>query len=131
MSDISIVFDRKELSVIISAIAEYSGGSFKAMERISGLSDELMQDIEKKIEQFHEQAGKQPDCTVTLAKQEWKMVYDSINAMIYALGPFELELLWRNTPFDVLETNQKICTAVWGAYGGQKWTDKYESKIKG
>lgn len=131
MSDISIAFERRELSVIIAAIAEYGGGSCRAMERISGLSGQLMQDVEQKIEQFREQAKKQTLCTITLAEPEWKMVYDSINAMIYALGPFELELLWGNTPFDVLEANQKICVAVWGAYGGQKWTDKYESKIKG
>ena len=59
--------------------------------------------------------------SVELSEEHWRIVYESINALLYGLGPFELFTLKGMELHEVCNLNLKICSHVWGAYGGCKW----------
>lgn len=120
---ITINFDRREMRVILSSMNEYGGGSASSVKRLSGHAHEV---ISSAISAVDEQRS--PDVeSITLREDQWRVIYDSINATIYALGPFELETCTGCNPIDMLETNLSIASHVWGAYGKAKWRDYYKA----
>jgi len=52
-----------------------------------------------------------------LNKADWRLIYDTINATIYALGEFELATLTGFSLPDAVNTNLKITARIWGTYG--------------
>ena len=119
----SIEFSESEISVLRAVFTELYGGSSKAIISISNHPEceleELSAQIRENIRAKH--------YIWEFEESEWREIYDFINAVIYGLGPFELEMLTRHTIYEILQTNLRICTSLWGAYGGASWVEKYQS----
>ncbi len=121
---IKIEFDPREMQVIWSALIEYGGGSSYVMGRISSHSTETISPIYEMVKECRTLNVN----SLALAEDQWRVIYDSINATIYALGPFELEICTGCGLIDILQTNLTIATHVWGAYGGARWSDYYKAE---
>ena len=60
--------------------------------------------------------------SICLTVEEWRVMYESVNAVIYGLGPSELHTYTRHNLQEVCSINLKICAILWGAYGvGRSW----------
>jgi hypothetical protein len=59
--------------------------------------------------------------SIELTAEEWRVVYESINAVVYGLGPGELQTCTGYDLPEVCNINLKICVSLWGAYGGRNW----------
>ena len=126
MRRITIELSATDVHVISAGLAEYGGGSASDIATLSGHDDRAVQPIYKKIERLRVSDANE----LSLTEAEWRVIYDSVNAALYALGPFALELCTGCSLVDLLQTNLHITTSVWGMYGGAKWADYYEVSRK-
>ena len=116
---ISIGFTKRQRRFLTSALVEVSGGgSTKVIQATLGTELEAVERLEKKI-------GDQPHSTVSLSSSEWRTLYHSINAVVYGLGPFELDTCTGMRLADVCNINLAICSAVWGVYYGAQWNGEH------
>ena len=120
---ITINLSNIEERVISASLGEYYGGSSLTLRDISGYS---IEEVESTLKHWNEEY-KENHNTATLTNKDWKLIYDSVNAVIYALGPSELETCTGLVPLKFLQTNLNIASKLWGAYGGAKWEDYYSS----
>lgn len=120
---ISVELGPSDRRVIFASFSEYGGGSADAMRNISGHSESNILLVDRLFRAFWESDSS----VLTLPEEHWRIVYDSINATITALGPFELQTCTGCDPIDMLQTNLTIASKVWGAYGGAKWSDYYKT----
>lgn len=126
MTALTIVLSPTQISVIASVLNEFGGGSSDDMCRMTGQSPDSAWEIRNL---FEDRAG-EGDNRVTMDETDWIIIYHSINASIYALGPFELETLFPANFLEVLQTNQVICSELWGVYQGLTWTERYRVERK-
>lgn len=122
MSTHSIELSSSDISVIQDALSEFFGGSADCMFQIT----EVPEDAAREIQDRFDASIRNGNNMVTLEAADWRTIYNSINAAIYALGPFELGILFSANLLEVLQTNLKICTELWNVYGGLTWTDAYQ-----
>lgn len=111
-----------ELGCIRSALGEYGGGSAHELRALSGHDIRYGDSLSGLVKA----AVAQGTHHLTLTEEDWRIIYDSLNATIQALGPVELEAVTGHTPLEMLQTNLTIAATVWGAYGGAKWADFYQ-----
>lgn len=121
-SKISIKLSARDRSVIYMSLSEYGGGSASAMRRISGHAAQTISEVDRLYQDFWDSE----QSVLSLSESQWRVIYNSINATVCALGPFELETCTGCEPIDMLETNLTIASKVWGAYGGVRWSDYYK-----
>ena len=123
---ITIELDPREMRVVNSSLNEYGGGSARTLSLISGHSRGLVSTIKNEV-QAQQSSG---SSSLSLMEEHWRAIYDSVNATLYALGPFELETCTGCGPIDFLQTNLTIASHVWGAYGKARWCDYYQTVRK-
>ncbi len=58
---------------------------------------------------------------VSLPESTWRVLYNSINAAIYALGPAELHTVTGFLLSEAADVQLRLCSNVWGAYGEATW----------
>jgi len=120
MNLVSIKLSKEDRSIISMCLMQYYGGTWEVMESITGLKDTDAEFLEK-IFDSREWTNEE----VSLGEKQWRMIYDSINAVLYALGPSEVEMIVGYGPLQLLQTNLTICSKVWNAVGNSKWTEHY------
>lgn len=115
---INITFNEREQHFIRFIFVEvFSGGSTRPIQKILGTHIDAAIDLEAKLSS----QSKQGLASISLTAKEWRVVYESINAVIYGLGPHELQTCTGKSLQEACNINLKICVAVWGAYGGMGW----------
>ena len=59
-----------------------------------------------------------------LTEPQWRVMYESMNAVIYGLGPGELQTCTGQYLHDACNPNLRICSHVWGAFQGKyEWAE--------
>ncbi|MEM7583470.1 MAG: hypothetical protein AAF560_08830 [Acidobacteriota bacterium] len=119
-TSITVGLENWEMRVIRAALREYGGGSAASVRRLSGHDRSTRDSPWGTVDS----AVKEGANELTLSEGEWRLVYDSINATIYALGPNELETVTGYNLLEMLQANLTIASSVWGAYDA-KWADHY------
>ncbi|NNF05456.1 MAG: hypothetical protein HKN21_01720 [Candidatus Eisenbacteria bacterium] len=90
MNKIEIELTDREINLISSSFNEYGGGSAAAMERLSGHTAEELVAVRERFQELR-QVGTN---LVSLRESEWRVIYDTINATIYALAAEAPRSVW-------------------------------------
>jgi hypothetical protein len=116
---IAIVFNQDEQKSLSWVFMEvFGGGSTRIIQKILGDQVESARQLESKIQAQVDSSGD----AIELTAVEWRVMYDSLNAMIYGLGPSELHTCAGHSLQSACDLNLKICAALWGARGvGHAW----------
>jgi hypothetical protein len=112
--DLSVSFTPDEQNFLALIFVEvFGGGSTQVIQNILGDYVEPARLLESKVRLQAESKSSSLDLTVN----EWRILYEGVNAVIYGLGPRELHTCTGYNLQEVCNINLKICAAVWGAYG--------------
>ncbi|XGB42580.1 MAG: hypothetical protein LVS60_01570 [Nodosilinea sp. LVE1205-7] len=118
-SIIEINFEPSEQRFLDWVFMEVFGGGFtRTIQKILGNSVEDARCLRSKIRLQCEANS----TSICLTAQEWRVMYESVNAVIYGLGPSELHTCTGHNLQEVCSINLKICAVLWGACGvGRSW----------
>jgi hypothetical protein len=116
---IEINFESSEKRFLAWVFMEiFGGGSTQSIQKILGGFVEDARYLEPKIRLQSESTS----ASICLSADEWRVMYESVNAVIYGLGPSELHTCTGYNLQEVCSINLKICAVVWGACGvGRSW----------
>ncbi len=96
----------------------FGGGSTRIIQKILG---ELVEDA-RSLEATIKLQCELKESSICLTDKEWRVMYESVNAVIYGLGPSELHTCTGHNLQEVCSINLKICAVLWGACGvGRSW----------
>jgi hypothetical protein len=96
----------------------FGGGSTRRIQKILGSCVEDARFLEPKIRLQCEAES----ALICLSAEEWRVMYESVNAIIYGLGPSELHTCTGYNLQEVCSINLKICAVLWEAHGvGRRW----------
>ena len=125
--NIKIEFNEREQWLLSFALMNiFGGGSTNMLQNILGKNVESARLLESKVEV---QVNRKHS-SIELTSNEWRVMYESLNAVIYGLGPCELPTITGFTLQEAYDVNLKICVAVWGAYGGRTWQEALDFRSK-
>jgi hypothetical protein len=115
---ITIAFNQSEQDFLAFVFVEvFGGGSTESIQNILGdriaAARELAQEVRLQ--------SKSGSPSIDLSAAEWRVMYESINAVIYGLGPSELATCTGYQLHEACGINRRICAVVWGAEGGSDW----------
>jgi hypothetical protein len=112
---ITIDFNQSEQDFLAFVFVEvFGGGSTQSIQNILGDRVEAARELGQEV-RLQSKLGSP---SIDLSADEWRVMYESINAVIYGLGPNELAICTGYQLDEVCNINLKICAAVWGAAGG-------------
>jgi hypothetical protein len=119
---ITIAFNKREQHFLSFVFTEvFSGGSTSRIQNIIGHHVEAARQLRPKVKLQSESES----LSIELTANEWRVMYESLNAVIYGLGPHELQTCTDYYLHEACDINLKICSAVWGAYGGMTWAEAH------
>jgi hypothetical protein len=96
----------------------FGGGSTRRIQKILGHSVEDARCLEPKVRLQCEANS----VLICLSAEEWRVMYETVNAVIYGLGPSELHTCTGYNLQEVCSINLKICAVLWEACGvGRSW----------
>lgn len=118
-SIIEIKFEPSERRFLAWVFMEtFGGGATRIIQKILGDSVEDARRLETNIRL----QGEVNSTSICLTAEEWRVMYESVNAVIYGLGPSELHTCTGYNLQEVCSINLKVCAALWGACGvGRSW----------
>jgi hypothetical protein len=118
-SIVEINFEPSERKFLFWIFIEiFGGGSTRIIQKILGDSVENAHYLKAKVQLQYEL---KQSC-ICLTAEEWRVVYESVNAVLYGLGPSELHTCTGHNLQEACSINLKICTVLWGACGvGRSW----------
>jgi hypothetical protein len=117
--NIAIAFEQQDQIFLANVYGEVlGGGSTQIIQNILGHS--YLETAEQLAIKVRSQANSAAP-SIALTAEEWRVMYESINAVIYGLGPSELQTCTGYNLPEVCTINLKICAAVWGAYPDRQW----------
>ena len=64
------------------------------------------------------------DARLALPEADWRIIFDSVHAAMYALGPFEVPVILGSSLVELADINLAIAVGVWDAYGGLTWAER-------
>jgi hypothetical protein len=116
---ITIDFNQSEQNFLAFVFVEvFGGGSTQSIQNILGVRVGAARELGQEV-RLQSKSGLP---SIVLSADEWRVMYESINAVIYGLGPSELATCTGYDLQAVCSLNLRICAAVWGAYGGADWS---------
>jgi hypothetical protein len=117
---ITIDFNQSEQDFLAFVFVEvFGGGSTTSIQNILGDRVEAARELGQEV-RLQSKSGSP---SIALSPDEWRAMYDAINAVIYGLGPSELATCTGYELDQVCNINLRICAAVWGAYGASHWAE--------
>jgi len=124
---IKIEFEPKEQQFLAFVFMEvFGGGSTGAIQRVLGEHVEAARELEPVVKAQSESDSD----SLELTESQWRIMYDSLNAVIYGLGPTELQTCTGRYLHDACNLILRICDAVWGVYRGKyEWTGSSVRRI--
>lgn len=116
---IAIAFNEQEQHFLAFVFMEvFGGGSTRIIHNILGNYVEAAHLLAPNVRS----QSKADLPSITLTANEWRTMYESLNAVIYGLGPNELHTCTGHNLQEACSINLRICAAVWGAHGvGRAW----------
>jgi antitoxin component HigA of HigAB toxin-antitoxin module len=125
-NNIAIALTKREQRFLSWVFMEvFEGGSTGSIQRIIGHHVEAARQLRPKVKL----QSKSESLSIELTANEWRVMYESLNAVIYGLGPHELKICTSYYLHEACDINLKICVAVWGAYGGMTWAEAHARAI--
>ncbi|MBD2054565.1 hypothetical protein H6F88_00720 [Oculatella sp. FACHB-28] len=117
--NIAIAFDEREQHFLAFVFMEvFGGGSTRIIQNILGPYVETAHNLQPKVRLQAE--AELP--SIELTADEWRVMYEALNAVIYGLGPSELHTCTGYNLQEACNINLRICAAVWDARGvGRAW----------
>jgi hypothetical protein len=117
--NIAIALDNHEQRFLTTVLLEvFGGGSTVVIQKILGSAHwEVARYLREPVQSQVDRGL----ASIELTAEEWRVLYESINAVVYGLGPSELQTCTGYNLPEVCNINLKICVSLWGAYGGRKW----------
>ncbi len=125
-SVLDIKVKRDHLFVIAEAVAECVGGyAARSLQNITGLSKLEMRAWE---EVFCEKMEcRDEEITLGFLSDDWFKIYHCINAVIYELGPEELQMITGHRVQEFFSVNRRIYSVLFGRYCGALWDENTNS----
>jgi hypothetical protein len=115
---IAIDFNQSEQDFLAFVFVEvFGGGSTQSIQNILGDRVAAARELGQEV-RLQSKSGLP---SIDLSADEWRVMYESINAVIYGLGPSELATCTGYQLHEACGINLRICAAVWGADGGADW----------
>ena len=125
---IRIDFDARTQRFLAFVFMEvFGGGSTAAIQKILGDFVDVARDLRPIVKAQSESDSEYLELTAS----QWRVMYESLNAVIYGFGPGELQTCTGTYLHEAANINLKICSAVWGAYLGRyRWDDVKTKRIE-
>jgi hypothetical protein len=116
---ITIAFNQSEQDFLAFVFVEvFGGGSTQSIQNILGDRVEAARDLGQEV-RLQSKSG---SSSIGLSQDEWRVMYDAINAVTYGLGASELATCTGYSLQSVCNINLRICAAVWGVHD-DRWPD--------
>ena len=123
-----IEFNEREQYLLSSIFMDiFGGGSTTVIQSILGKHVANARLLRSKVEA---QVKSKDSSFIELTDEEWRVMYESLNAVIYGLGPSELHTITGFTLQEACDVNIQICVAVWDAYDGRTWKESEDFRRK-
>ena len=124
---IKIEFTKPEQRFLSFVFMEvFGGGSTRAIQSILG---EPHVAAAKILGENVDQQAKSEADYIELSEPQWRVMYESLNAVIYGLGPCELQTCTGQYLHDACNLNMRICAHVWGAFEGKyQWAESISQR---
>ena len=125
---IKIPFAGKEQHFLSFVFMEvFGGGSTRSIQTVLG---EYVSDA-RELEPIVRQQAKSETKFIELTEAQWRVMYESMNAVIYGLGPGELQTCTGQNLHDACNLNLRICSHVWGAFQGKyEWAESISKRTE-
>ncbi len=113
---IKIPFSQREQHFLSFVFVEvFGGGSTRAIQTVLGDHVSAARELQPLVRLQSESESE----FIELTESQWRVMYESMNAVIYGLGPCELETCTGMYLHDVCNLNLRICSHVWGVFQGK------------
>lgn len=118
---IKIPFTEREQHFLSFVFTEvFSGGSTGSIQAVLGEQVPDARELKPAVQQ-HTQSDTE---FIELTEAQWRVMYESVNAVVYGLGPSELQICTGQSLHDACNLNLRICSHVWGVFQGKfEWAE--------
>jgi hypothetical protein len=125
---IRIPFTEREQRFLSFVFTEvFGGGSTQAIQTVLGDAVPGVRDLQPVVRL----QSKSETEFIELTESQWRVMYDSVNAVIYGLGPGELQTCTGQYLHDACNLNLRICSHVWGVFQGKyEWANSVSKRIE-
>lgn len=114
---IKINFLEQEIEIVRQALGEIGGYAGKFMPEFLGVEAERIEQLDR----LFDEAIESKKLTIELPLEQWRLVYDSVNFVIYELGPEELRTITGYRLHEFLDVGQIIYAKAYGRTPSRKW----------
>lgn len=120
---IRIEFTQREQQFLSFVFIEiFGGGSTAAIQAVLGDSVSQAKDLHDEVRMQVAKNENGAGSPIALSASQWRTMFESVHAVVYGLGPSELQTCTGLELHETANINLKICNAVWGVYGGSSWS---------
>ena len=113
---IKITFTKRQQRFLSFVFTEvFGGGSTQAIQAVLG---DAVSDARELRPLVRLQSESETEF-IELTETQWRVMYESMNAVIYGLGPGELQTCTGQFLHDACNLNLRICSHVWGVFQGK------------
>ena len=125
---IKITFTKRQQRFLSFVFTEvFGGGSTLAIQAVLG---DAVSDARELRPLVRLQSESETEF-IELTETQWRVMYESMNAVIYGLGPGELQTCTGQFLHDACNLNLRICTHVWGVFQGKyEWAESVSKRIE-
>ena len=125
---IKIPFTEREQHFLSFVFTEvFGGGSAQVIQTVLGDAVSGARELRPVVRRQSESETE----FIELTEPQWRVMYESINAVIYGLGPTELQTCTGQYLHDACNLNLRICSHVWGVFQGKyEWTESVSKRIE-
>ena len=118
---IRIPFTAREQHFLSFVFTEvFGGGSTQAIQAVLGETVSGARELQPVLRLQSESETE----FIELTEPQWRVMYQSMNAVIYGLGPSELQTCTGQYLHDACNLNLRICSHVWGVFQGKyEWAN--------
>ena len=125
---IKITFTKRQQRFLSFVFTEvFGGGSTQAIQAVLG---DAVSDARELRPLVRLQSESETEF-IELTETQWRVMYESMNAVIYGLGPGELQTCTGQFLHDACNLNLRICSHVWGVFQGKyEWAESVSKRIE-
>ena len=124
---IKIAFSNEEQRFLSFVFTEvFGGGSTRSIQAVLGEHVAAAKELQPEIRRQYEADAE----FFELTESQWRVMYESLNAVIYGLGPGKLQTCTGYFLHDACNLNLQICKHLWGAFQGKwEWAGSTSKRI--
>ena len=127
VATIKIPFTEREQHFLSFVFTEvFGGGSTQAIQAVLGDAVPGARELRPVV---HLQYKSESEF-IELTELQWRVMYESMNAVIYGLGPGELQTCTGQYLHEACNLNLRICSHVWGVFQGKyEWAESVSKRV--